>query len=101
MLISLSYIFYACFDHHAVAPWADALTQCRLQQIANIRVWMIVVAVILTILSIVDGGIAFAFWYWGAGDRDDGHFVGCGFRRWFDIGLDCGWDASAQAIGQK
>ena len=86
VLISLSYIFYACLIIMLWRRGPDALTQCRLQQIANIRVWMIVVAVILTILSIVDGGIAFAFWYWGAAIAT----MGISWAAVFGVGLTLG-----------
>ena len=86
LLISLSYIFYACLIIVLWRRGPDALTQCRLQQIANMRVWMIVVAVILTILSIVDGGIAFAFWYWGAAIAT----LGVSWAAVFGVGLTMG-----------
>lgn len=86
VLISLSYIFYACLIIVLWRRGPDALTQCRLQQIANMRVWMIVVAVILTILSIVDGGIAFAFWYWGEAIAT----MGISWAAVFGVGLTLG-----------
>lgn len=86
VLISLSYIFYACLIIVLWRRGPDALTQCRLQQIANMRVWMIMVAVILTILSIVDGGIAFAFWYWGAAIAT----LGVSWAAVFGVGLTMG-----------
>ena len=47
---------------------------------------MIVVAVILTILSIVDGGIAFAFWYWGEAIAT----MGISWAAVFGVGLTMG-----------
>ena len=86
VLISLSYIFYACLIIVLWRRGPDALTQCRLQQIANMRIWMIVVAVILTILSIIDGGIAFAFWYWGEAIAT----MGISWTAVFGVGLTMG-----------
>jgi AraC-like DNA-binding protein len=86
VLISLNYIFYACLIIMLWRRGPDALTQCRLQQIANMRVWMIVVGAILTILSIVDGGIAFAFWYWGAAIAT----MGVSWAAVFGLGLTLG-----------